>query len=430
MRQTKDSNVQWIGKIPVDWSVIAFWQSIDRISTGLNPRDNFVLTGDDDFYYVTIRNFKDGHLFLDEKCDRISEDAYKLIQKRSQLRKGDILFASITDKPNAYLIQSNPDNWNINESVFTIRFKHNIFDNKFFYYSITDGFYFDDLLLDATGSTFKSIKQNKLLTSKLTLPPISEQKLIAAFLDEQCGKIDSVIADVQAQIDTLEDYKKSVITEAVTKGLNPDVEMKDSGIDYIGNIPSGWDCDRGKYIFKYMQKPVLPDDDVITCFRDGEVTLRSNRREEGFTISEKEIGYQGIDVGDLIVHGMDGFAGAIGISDSRGKASPVLNVLETEYSKRYYMYFLRTMAYRGVFIALSTGIRVRTCDTNWGKLRDIYYAIPPKAEQEQIAKYLDQKIAETDSVIADKQAQIETLEAFKKSLIYEYVTGKKEVPAV
>ena len=185
---------------------------------------------------------------------------------------------------------------------------------------------------------------------------------------------------------------------------------------------------KGKYIFNYLQKPINETDGVITCFRDGEVTLRSNRREDGFTISEKEIGYQGIDIGDLIVHGMDGFAGAIGISDSRGKASPVLNNLTTNYSKRYYMYFLRNMAFRGVFLALSTGIRVRTCDTNWGKLREIYYVIPPLSEQEVIANFLDKKCAEIDSIIEDKKKQLEILEDYKKSLIYEYVTGKKEVP--
>lgn len=133
-----------------------------------------------------------------------------------------------------------------------------------------------------------------------------------------------------------------------------------------------------------MQKPVRDDDGVITCFRDGEVTLRSNRREDGFTMSDKEIGYQGIDIGDLVVHGMDGFAGAIGISDSRGKASPVLNVLDTNQNKRYIMYYLRSMAYSDVFLALATGIRVRSCDLRWNKLADLSYPVPPLDEQKRL----------------------------------------------
>lgn len=260
-------------------------------------------------------------------------------------------------------------------------------------------------------------------------PPIDEQRKIADFLDVKCAEVDALVVDIQAQIDTLEKYKRSVITEAVTKGLNPDVEMKDSGIQWIGMMPSHWNCIRGKYILQYIQKPVREDDGVITCFRDGEVTLRSNRREDGFTVADKEIGYQGIDVGDLVVHGMDGFAGAIGISDSRGKASPVLNVLDTEQNKRYIMYFLRSMAYSDVFLAMATGIRVRSCDLRWNKLAELFYPVPPIEEQEAIVEYIDSVLAKANDVIAAKKEQLSVLEAYKKSLIFEYVTGKKEVPA-
>lgn len=183
----------------------------------------------------------------------------------------------------------------------------------------------------------------------------------------------------------------------------------------------------GKYILEYLQKPVKPDDEIITCFRDGEVTLRSNRREDGFTVADKEIGYQGIDVGDLVVHGMDGFAGAIGVSDSRGKASPVLNVLDTEQDKRYIMYFLRGMAYGDVFLAMATGIRVRSCDLRWNKLSELMYPIPPRDEQREIVTHIDTILQKVGAIITEKKEQLETLDAYKKSLIFEYVTGKKEV---
>lgn len=242
-------------------------------------------------------------------------------------------------------------------------------------------------------------------------------------------EIDGLVSDIEKQITTLEQYKRSVITEAVTKGLDPTVPMKDSGIEWIGEIPVHWECVRGKYILEYLQRPVRKDDDVITCFRDGEVTLRSNRREDGFTMSDKEIGYQGIDVGDLIVHGMDGFAGAIGISDSRGKASPVINVLKTGQSERYIMYYLRSMAYGDVFTAIATGIRVRSCDLRWNKLAELSYPVPPLSEQKNIVEYIDTVLQQTNDIIANKKQQIETLNDYKKSLIYEYVTGKKEIPA-
>jgi type I restriction enzyme S subunit len=259
-------------------------------------------------------------------------------------------------------------------------------------------------------------------------PPIEEQNKIAVFLDFKCAEFDSLTADIQTQIDILEQYKRSVITKLVTKGLNPEVEMEDSGIQWIGQMPAYWDCIRGKYILRYLQRPVKEEDGVVTCFRDGEVTLRSNRREDGFTMSDKEIGYQGIDVGDLVVHGMDGFAGAIGISDSRGKASPVLNVLETDQNKRYIMYYLRSMAYSDVFVAMATGIRVRSCDLRWNKLAELMYPVPPIEEQKKIVDHIDMVIKKTDEVIADKTEQLSTIDEYKKSLIYEYVTGKKEVP--
>lgn len=199
-------------------------------------------------------------------------------------------------------------------------------------------------------------------------------------------------------------------------------EMKDSGIPWIGKIPKRWEIIKGKYILTYLQRPILSTDKVITCFRDGEVTLRSNRREEGFTISEKEIGYQGIDVGDLVVHGMDGFAGSIGISDSRGKASPVLNVLNSSQDKKFLMYYLRSMAYNNVFLALSTGIRVRSCDLNWNKLANLPYAIPPIQVQHRIADFLDAKCAKIDSIKKNVESEIEALKQYKQSVITEAVT--------
>lgn len=199
-------------------------------------------------------------------------------------------------------------------------------------------------------------------------------------------------------------------------------EMKDSGIQWIGAIPAHWHILRGKNVLRLLERPVKPEDDVVTCFRDGEVTLRKNRREEGFTNSLKEIGYQGIEPGDLIVHGMDGFAGAIGISDSRGKASPVLNVMDSNQNKRYLMYYLRAMAYKDVFMALSTGIRVRSCDLRWNKLSVFPFLIPKSHEQSAIAAYLDTQCAKIDEIIAQAKASIEDYKQWKASIIYEAVT--------
>lgn len=199
-------------------------------------------------------------------------------------------------------------------------------------------------------------------------------------------------------------------------------EMKDSGIEWIGEIPAEWSVERGKNILQILERPVREDDGIITCFRDGEVTLRSKRREEGFTMSDKEIGYQGIEVGDLVVHGMDGFAGAIGVSDSRGKATPVLNVMDSSQEKRFLMYYLRCAAYCGLFLSLSTGIRVRSCDTNWNKLKNIFYILPSVGEQQRIVNFIDDECAHIDSVIDQTRASIEEYKKLKQAVITQAVT--------
>lgn len=208
-------------------------------------------------------------------------------------------------------------------------------------------------------------------------------------------------------------------------------KMKDSGIEWIGEIPEGWGIARGKHILTLLQRAVSPTDGVITCFRDGEVTLRSNRREDGFTVSLKEIGYQGIEPGDLVVHGMDGFAGSIGISDSRGKASPVLVVLDSSQNKKYLMYYLRSMAYNNVFLALSTGIRVRSCDLKWNKLADLLYLVPPIVEQHKLVALLDGKCSEIDAMLSKTRSGIEEYKKLKQAVITQAVTkgvrGEREM---
>lgn len=199
-------------------------------------------------------------------------------------------------------------------------------------------------------------------------------------------------------------------------------KMKDSGVAWIGEMPEDWTVKRGKFTLKLLNRPVKETDDVITCFRDGEVTLRTNRRTDGFTVSVKKIGYQGIEPGDLVIHGMDGFAGSIGISDSRGKSSPVLVVCDTDENKRYIMYYLRSMAYNDVFTALATGIRVRSCDLRWNKLAELPYILPSLEEQNQIVLAIESSTSKVDALISNVQAQIEKLKAYKQSLITEVVT--------
>lgn len=198
---------------------------------------------------------------------------------------------------------------------------------------------------------------------------------------------------------------------------------KDSGIKWLGTIPANWRIEKGKHVLSVLSKPVLQDDDVVTCFRDGEVVLRNERRTEGFTMSDKEIGYQHIDKGDIVIHGMDGFAGSIGISKSTGKGSPVLVVCNPiKDNPSYLVYYLRILANTNVFLALSTGIRQRSCDLKWNKISVLPFPLPSLPEQRTITTYLDEKCGEIDTLISLQEEMISELQAYKQSVITEAVT--------
>ena len=201
-------------------------------------------------------------------------------------------------------------------------------------------------------------------------------------------------------------------------------EYKDSGIPWMKHIPTDWNVVRGKDFLFLRNRPVREDDDVVTCFRDGEVVLRCERRTEGFTMSDKEIGYQGINKGDIVIHGMDGFAGAMGVSKSTGKGSPVLIVCnpKSDDDARYIIYYLRSLAMNNVFVALATGIRERSCDLRWNKISVLPFVRPSSIEQTRIADYIDEKCVEIDSLIALQEQMIEKLKAYKQSVITEAVT--------
>lgn len=244
-----ENTTGWIDFVPDGWNIMNFGQVIERISTGLNPRDNFKLTKTDKRYYVTIKNFKDGKLYLDDKCDRISENAWEVIQERSDLHKGDILLASISKEGQVYLLKEEPNNWNVNESVFCIRVNKRCMNNRYFCYEITNVRYYDDLLMDATGTTFKSIKQNNLKQSRLLVPPLSEQQAIADYLDETCSKIDEIIAEAKVSIDEYKNLREAVISNATTRGIKKNRSMKSSGVEWLPKIPADWNVLSPKVVF-------------------------------------------------------------------------------------------------------------------------------------------------------------------------------------
>lgn len=233
----------------------------------------------------------------------------------------------------------------------------------------------------------------------------------------------------ERELRLLDELKQAQIAEAVTHGLNPDVKMKDSGIPWIGMIPEHWEVKRAKYMFKKNKRERRPEDEVITCFRDGQVTLRKNRRVTGFTESEKYDGYQGIRKGDLVIHQMDAFAGSIGVSDSDGMGTSVYHCCTPlgDYNVYYYAYFIRQMAMSGFIQSLYKGIRERSSDFSFSVFGNQYLAIPPRSEQDAIAEFVDTKFCKINSLIEELEAEIAYLKEYKQRLIADAVTGQIKV---
>ena len=212
-------------------------------------------------------------------------------------------------------------------------------------------------------------------------------------------------------------------------GLKPYCEMKDSGIEWLGEAPGHWAVERAKWLFQRMERPVQEEDEVVTCFRDGVVTLRKNRRESGFTESLKEIGYQGIRAGDLVIHSMDAFAGAIGISDCDGKGTPVYSVCKPspQVNAYFFAYILREMARKGWIQALAKGIRERSSDFRYTDFALQLVPLPPFSEQATIVRFLDHADRRIRRYIRAKQKLIALLEEQKQAIIHQAVTGQIDV---
>ena len=410
-REMRDSGVAWIGEIPSDWKLSKigslYSQRIEKVSDKDYPPLSVTMKGILP-QLATAAKSDDGD---NRKLVRIGDFA---INSRSDRRGscGVSLYDGSVSLINIILTPRNT----MNSGYYDWLFHTSLFADEFYKW----GHGIVDDLWTTRWQEMKSII--------VPVPILHEQERIAHFLNQRCAEIDTVLDKTRTSIEEYKKLKQAIITQAVTKGIRGERPMKESGVIWLDTVPAEWTISKIKYTIFPKEKPVLPMDEVITCFRDGTVTLRRNRREEGFTISFTENGYQGVDVGDLVIHGMDTFAGAIGCSDSRGKTSPVVHVCSTVGNNRYFMYFLRYMAYSGVLMDFSNGVRIRSSDfRNFKKLAVFEMLVPPLREQNKIVDYLDSTLSKIDQVIKQKEILISELETCKKSAIYEYATGKKEV---
>ena len=265
--------------------------------------------------------------------------------------------------------------------------------------------------------------------SLVIIPSLEDQRRIGAYLERKCNEIDDLIADVQTQINVLEQYKQSVITEAVTKGLSSACEMQDSGIEWVGKMPSHWQVMPNKYVM-HKEKSICPiyrGEDILSLTMSG-VIVRD--LDAGGKMPASFDGYQHISKGNLLMclFDIDVTPRCIGIIRNNGLTSPAYSqfVLHDNAVPEYYYYYYLMLDFTKELLHMSKNLRYSLTEEQLGA---ISVPVPPLREQKEIADFLDAKVTEIDSIIAQKKEQLTVLDQYKKSFIHEYVTGKKEVPA-
>lgn len=261
-------------------------------------------------------------------------------------------------------------------------------------------------------------------------PPYSEQQAIADFLDTKCTEIDGLLADLDTEVKTLAEYKKSIIAETVTHGLTPNAPMKQSGIPWAESIPEHWTTEKFRYKLKVRRVSGYGDKQVLSVYREYGVIPKDSRDDNHNVTSEDTSKYKYVRPNDFVINKMKAWQGSMGVSEYEGIVSSAYFVYEfsdDDYKPRFFHYFMRNANNIPEYRRLSGGIRDGQWDLSPYDLGNMPIIVPPKSEQNKIVVYLDEKCALLDQSIADKQTQIETLKSYKASLIYEYVTGKKQV---
>jgi type I restriction-modification system, S subunit len=264
----------------------------------------------------------------------------------------------------------------------------------------------------------------------IPVPTPAIQKAIADYLDVRCSEIDKAIEAAEVSIEEYKLYKKSVIFQAVTKGLDPNVPMKDSGIEWVGIIPASWTTTRIKNLLAEKSVKGRPDETVLSLYREYGIIPKDSRDDNHNVTSSDTSSYKFIEVGDFVINKMKAWQGSMALSGYQGIISPAYLVYQfilEDVDPKYLHHLLRSRPYADEFARLSTGIRIGQWDLHSNDFLCTLALLPPLGEQTRIVAYVDDRCSEIDKAIEAKQLIIDELKAYKKSLIWEAVTGKREV---
>ena len=338
MREMKDSGVEWIGKIPKDWEIVPLTKQLDSI---VDYRGKTPEKTEEGTFLVTAKNIKDGKICYELSKEYVREADYEEIMHRGIPQIGDILFT--TEAPLGQV--ANVDRTDIALAQRIIKFRALSTVNNYYlkYWMLNEGFQ-QFLHSLSTGSTATGIKSSKLFLLPLVRPNIEQQNKIVEYLDAKCSKIDEIVEKQKVIIEKLEEYKLSIITEAVTSGINPDVEMKDSGSVWFGNIPINWEMKRLKYVF-HIQKDIAGEEGhtVLSITQRGIIPKDFSNNEGQFANSYAN--YQLVHKGDFAMNHMDLLTGWVDISKYEGVTSPDYRVFvlndKNGMCPKYYLYMMQ-----------------------------------------------------------------------------------------
>lgn len=444
MREMKDSGIEWIGEIPKEWEVVPIkYVKEDSLNSfvdgpfGSNLKScHYVDDGD---VYVIESGFISTGKFIFKDFKTITFEHFSTI-KRSECKNNDVIIAKIganygmagilpaLDKPSV-----------VSGNSLKLTLDAYKMDNMLFVWQMEMSKKNGGFVSVVNETAQPALSLGILNNYRIILPSPKEQKIIVDYLKEKLSEIDATAEDIQKEISLLEEYKKSVITEAVTKGLNPDAEMKDSGIEWIGEIPKHWKVARLKHVLSEAMKyganetGVEYSSEMPRYIRITDISLDGKLKDTGklslpnnvakeYILKDKAILFarSGATVGKTFIYkseyGKMAFAGYL--------ISAYCN--EKLFSPELLYYFTNSFAYSEWINRVFSQSTIQNIGAD--KYVNMILTVPKIAEQQQIVSYLDTKCSEIDTLIADKKRQLDIFADYKKSLIYEYVTGKKEVP--
>jgi len=420
MREMKDSGVEWIGEIPKEWKIDKIKYHLKR-NEPKNHGNAIVLSVYRDYGVIPKDSRDDNHNVTSEDTSK-----YKYV-KKGQL---------VINKMKAWQGSLAVSDYNgiVSPAYFIYDFTDEEYNHKYFHYLVRSCY--KEEFKRISGGIREGqwdLSPEAFANTLALLPPLVEQKYIANYLDIQCSEIDATAEDIQKEISLLEEYKKSVITEAVTKGLNPDAEMKDSGIKWIGKIPINWQAVNPRWLFAQRKDRAKKGMEQYTASQKyGVISQKDYMNRIGGSIVTVQKDFDILKMvceGDFVIH-MRSFQGGLEYSEHTGSISSAYVMLIPQKNTgecRYFKWLFKSASYINALQSTSNLIRDGQA-MRYSNFIQIIIPYPPLDEQQQIADYLDSKCSEIDAIIADKKRQRGILADYKKSLIYEYVTGKKEVP--